>query len=215
MITIDPMTLRPNLPSEGQPSWFFIAVDLDGEARREWAAEQAASAAGELDLGARENGQDVQDHLAAVFFEASAAPRPEGFSARVLFIPDTSTWGLTIDFVAFEVSDDAEDREATHRMLTSADEDDDAGSYLVGIHDAQGTECGLLRISVVEQPLVEFEGGGAIVPVASLTCVIRRPDGQGAVVDLVGICVTQDVALLALAPDPLKNLMLGNELVTE
>lgn len=137
MITIDPMTLRPNLPSEGQPSWFFIAVDLDGEARREWAAEQAASAAGELDLGARENGQDVQDHLAAVFFEASAAPRPEGFSARVLFIPDTSTWGLTIDFVAFEVSDDAEDREATHRMLTSADEDDDAGSYLVGIHDAQ------------------------------------------------------------------------------
>ena len=48
-----------------------------------------------------------------------------------------------------------------------------------------------------------------------LTCVIRRPDGQGAVVDLVGICVTQDVALLALALDPLKNLMLGNELVTE
>ncbi len=215
MITIDPITQQPNLPGEGQPSWFFIALDLEEADRRSWAEAQAASTADELQLAARENGPELQAHLAEAFFAAASAPRPEGFSARLLFIPDISTWGLMVDIAALVLTDDDGDQEAIHRMLTAADEAEAGGGYLAPVLDPAGHPCGLLSISVVEEPLVEFDGGGAVVPTATLTCVVRRPDAEGVVVDLVGICVTQDIALLALALDPIKDLLLGDELFTE
>ncbi len=214
MITIDPITQQPNLPGEGQPSWFFIALDLEEQDRRDWAEDQAASAAVELDLADRENGPELQAHLADVFLAASSAPRPEGFSARCVFIPDTSTWGVTVDVAALIITDD-EDQQAVHRMLTSADEAETSGGYLAPVLNAAGHPCGLLSISVKEDPLVEFEGGGAIVPTATLTCVVRRPDPEGVVVDLIGMCVTQDIVLLALALEPIKDLLLGDELFSE
>lgn len=213
MISIDTATLATNLPSEDQPCWIALPHDLADKDALEIGSGLSRQVVEAWSLGDREDAKDLEQHLAAVIVAWTSMPLAEGFSARMLFLPDPTGLGVAVDFAALPApTEHSGSMRDLHAALIGGEELDQ-GSCL-DLEDEAGY-YGLATVEVAESEVFESDDGPMKTLTGQLTCVVRRSESPLGPTDIVACAASDDLELLSLALVVLPTFIQGDSLFSE